>query len=150
MGLHYVFVDGYAVVAPSRALLERTLDQRAAGDTLTSSARFRDLLPRDGRADFSALFFQHVGPLLAPMADTFGRLGGELSAEQRQALQQLAADAEPTLAYAYGEADRITVAGTGPGGPLGLGVHALTGAGGLASLGQALSVAAEGAGGPVQ
>jgi hypothetical protein len=140
----YVFVDGYMVAAPSRALLERTLAQRDAGSTLPSSAKFRNLLPLDGRADFSAVFFQHLGPLLSPLSGTLTRLGGSsLTPEQQQALAQLAADAQPTLAYAYGEADRITVAGTGPGGPLGLGMNALTGFGGLASLGQALSVAAE-------
>jgi hypothetical protein len=140
----YVFVDGYLVAAPSRALLERTLAQRDAGSTLPSSAKFRSLLPTDARADFSAVFFQHLGPLLSPLSGTLTRLGsGSLTPEQQQALAQLADDAQPTLAYAYGEADRITVAGTGPGGPLGLGMNALTGFGGLASLGQALSVAAE-------
>jgi hypothetical protein len=140
----YVFVDGYLVAAPSRALLERTLAQRDAGSTLASSAKFRNLLPLDGRADFSAVFFQHLGPLLSPLSGTLTRLGsGSLTPEQQQALQHLAAESQPTLAYAYAEAERITVAGTGPGGPLGLGMNALTGAGGLASLGHALSVAAE-------
>lgn len=142
-GVHYVYADGYLVAAPSRAVLQRTLDQRAAGDTLPRSARFRDLLPLDGRADFSALVFQHVGPLLSPLAGSLGRVAGsELSDEQLHALGELAQQTEPSLAYAYGEPDRILVAGTGPGGPFGLGLNALTGLGGLASMGEALSAAA--------
>jgi len=141
-GVHYLFVDGYLVAAPSRALLERTLAQRAAGSTITAAARFRDLLPRDGHADFSALFFQHVGPLLAPMADVIGRNSGGLSDEQRRSLAALVEDSEPTLAYAYGGPDRIVITGVGPGGPLGIGIEALTGLGGLASMGAALSSAA--------
>jgi len=145
-GIHYLYADGYLVAAPSRALLDRTLAQREAGSMLTASARFRDLLPNGGRADFSALFFQHVGPVLAPLADVIGGGTGQLSDEQRQALAALMEDAEPTLAYAYGESDRILVAGVGPGGPLGMGLQALTGLGGLATMGDALAgAAAEGA-----
>lgn len=144
--IHYVYAGGYVVVAPSQALLERTLAQRAAGSTLTTAARFRDLLPRDGQAGFSALFFQHLGPLLSPLGGTAARLGGSnLTPEQEQALAALAAESEPTLAYAYGEPDRIVVAGTGPGGPLGLGMHTLAGIGGMSSFAHALSAGAEAA-----
>jgi hypothetical protein len=143
VGLTWVYEAGYLVAAPSRALLERTLDQRAAGTTLTATARFRALLPRDARADFSALFYQNVGPLLAPLAGGLSSLGGaELTEAQREALAELAREAEPTVAYAYGEADRILFAGTGPGGPFGLGFQALSGFGGLALFGDVLGEAA--------
>jgi hypothetical protein len=143
-GFSWVYVDGYLLAAPSRALLERTLDQRAAGATLPASGRFRELLPRDERADFSALLYQNVGPLLAPVAGGLSRMGGEgLSDSQRQALSALTADAKPTVAYAYGEPDRVIFAGTGPGGPFGLGLQALSGFGGLAVMGDVLGEAAE-------
>ncbi len=141
--VNYLYVDGYLLAAPSRALLDRTLEVRAAGATLTGSAKFRDLLPRDARTDFSAVFYQDVGPLLAPLAGGFSRLeGGSLTDSQRQALADLAADAEPSVAYAYGESDRILFAGTGPGGPFGLGFGTLSGFGGLAALDQVLDQAA--------
>jgi len=140
---HWLYEDGFMVMAPSRALLERTLAQRAAGSTLTSSERFRKLLPRDGHADFSAVFFQDLAPLLAPLADGLAQIdSAELTDEQRATLAGLLDDAEPSLVYAYGGESSITVAGAGPGGPLGMGMSALTGLGGLASLGQTMSVAA--------
>lgn len=140
---YWLYEDGYMVMAPSRALLERTLAQRDAGSTLTSSERFRSLLPRDGQADFSAVFFQHLAPLLAPLADGLSQIdGGELTAEQRATLAELLDNAEPSLVYAYGGESSITVAGAGPGGPLGMGMSAITGLGGLATLGQTMSAAA--------
>jgi hypothetical protein len=143
-GFSWVYVDGYLLAAPSRALLERTLDQRAAGATLPASGRFRELLPRDARADFSALLYQNVAPLLGPVAGGLSKLGGEgISDGQRQALRALTADAKPTVAYAYGEPDRVIFAGTGPGGPFGLGLQALSGFGGLAMMGEVLQDAAE-------
>ncbi|HEX2255028.1 MAG TPA: FecR domain-containing protein [Thermoanaerobaculia bacterium] len=142
--LHYLYADGYLVAAPSRALLERTLQQRAAGSRLTASPRFRELLPRDARADFSALLFQDLGPVLAPLGNGLSQLGGsELSEEQRRQLTEVMARTEPTVAFAYGDEDRILVGGTGPGGPFGFGFQALTGIGGLSALGEVLGHVAE-------
>jgi hypothetical protein len=142
-GFSWTYVDGYLVAAPSRALIERALDQRAAGTTLPASSRFRQLLPRDARADFSALFYQNVGPLLEPVAGGVSTFGEGLSDSQRQTLTSLIENAEPTVAYAYGEPDRVVFAGTGPGGPFGLGFGALSGFGGMAMMGDVMEDAAE-------
>jgi len=144
--VHYTYVDGYLLAGPSRALLVRTLDQRAAGATLAATARFRDLLPLDARADVSALFYQHLGPLVAPLAGGLSQLGGSgehLSDEQRQALAALMERSEPSLIAAYGLDDRVTFAGSGPGGPLGFGFGALSGFSGVAALAGVLDAAAE-------
>ena len=142
-GFSWTYVDGYLLAAPSRALLERTLDQRDAGTTLAASGRFRELLPRDARADFSALFYQNIGPALAPLAGGVSALGEGMSESQQQALTELVRDAKPTVAYAYGEPDRVIFAGTGPGGPFGMGFSALSGFGGMAMLGDVMEDAAE-------
>jgi len=113
----YTFADGYLVAAPSVALLERSLQARAAGVTLGGAERFTALLPQDGHANFSALIFQDLGSTMQPL---LGLLGSQaLTPEQRQALSEMARDARPTLTYAYGEADRIVAALRG-GGPFGL------------------------------
>ena len=75
----YLYTDGYLVAAPDRGLLDQALDRRAAGATLASSADFRRLLPSDGHTGFSALVYQHVGPLLAPLAGEIGRLAGGMA-----------------------------------------------------------------------
>ena len=48
LSVHYMFVDGYMVASASRALLERSLQIRDAGASLTRSPRFTSLMPRDG------------------------------------------------------------------------------------------------------
>jgi hypothetical protein len=141
--VHYLYNGGYLVAAPSRALLSRALDQRAAGASLASSARFRELVPADGHADFSALFYQHLGPALAPLIGAAGSFSGEMSAEQRQALAELSAESEPTLAVAYGEPRAIRFAATSRHGAFGLGYRALLGMSSLHALaGEAASAEA--------
>lgn len=135
---HYVYADGYLVAAPSRALLARALDQRASGLTLPASARFRELMPADGHANFSGVFYQHLGPALAPVLDAAGEVGGAFAEEadpaQVRALAQLASESEPSLAVAYGEPRAIRFAAAGSEGPFGLGYRTLLGMGGLGAL----------------
>ncbi len=101
--VHYTFADGYMIMAPSRALVMAALQTKTNGDSLARSAAFKDLLPRDEHANYSALFYQNVGPLVKPIAS-------QLNAQQLQALQQIAADAKPTVVCAYGDEDRIVFA----------------------------------------
>ncbi|HWN45291.1 MAG TPA: FecR domain-containing protein, partial [Thermoanaerobaculia bacterium] len=54
MGFDYTFEDGYLVAAPTRALLERSLQQRESGVNLASHPKFRDLLGQDGQVNVSA------------------------------------------------------------------------------------------------
>ncbi len=135
---HYVYADGYLVAAPSRALLARALDQRASGLSLPASARFRELVPADGNANFSGVFYQHLGPALAPVLAAAGEVGGAVAEgadpAEIQALADLAAETEPTLAVAYGEERTIRISAASADGPFGLGYRALLGMGGLGAL----------------
>lgn len=103
--MHYVFVDGYLVAAPSRGLLDSAIASRATGSTLATSALFTSLLPRDRHANFSAMAYHNMGPALAPLL-------GLLSPQQQEAAEGLSDAMEPTLVLAYGAEDRITVATT--------------------------------------
>lgn len=107
--LHYTYVDGYLVAAASRALVERAIGYRDSGYTLVRSPRFSSLLPQDGHANFSALTYQNVQPVLGPLAQLWGSGAQGLTEEQRQLLEQFAADAPASLACAYGEEDRIVL-----------------------------------------
>jgi len=102
----YTFADGYMIVAPSRALLLAALQAHANGTSLARSASFRALLPSDNHANFSAMIYQNLSPILKP-------LSSQLSSGQLELVQQLAADAKPSVFCAYGESDRIEVAGNG-------------------------------------
>jgi hypothetical protein len=99
----YTFSDGYMIVAPSRALLLAALQTHGNGTSLARSPSFRALFPSDKQANFSAMLYQNLGPILKPLAS-------QLTSEQLALVQQLAADAKPTVLCAYGESDRIEVA----------------------------------------
>ena len=102
----YTFADGYMIVAPSRALLLAALQTHANGTSLARSASFRSILPSDNQANFSAMIYQNLSPILKPLAS-------QLSSGQLALLQQLASDAKPSVFCAYGESDRIEVASSG-------------------------------------
>jgi hypothetical protein len=115
---HYTFVNGYLVVTPSRALLGLALQYRESGNTLLRSPRFRETMPEDGNANFSAILYHDLAPALRPLAE-------RAPESQRKALA--VAEMPPTLAYAYAQGDRITLAANTEGGPFGLSPDSLLG-----------------------
>lgn len=105
--IHYTFADGYLVIGPSRGLLDQALRFQKSGYSIVDGQRFRALLPEDGRNNFSALVYQD----LASVFQEALKLGsGALTEEQKAAIDEILADRKPTLAYAYGEQDRIVFA----------------------------------------
>jgi hypothetical protein len=106
---HYLFDGGYLVLAANRTLLDRALQYRATGYTLTKSPQFAALVPRDHYANFSGMLYYNV-------AGTVSQYGGLLSSfmndQQKKMLHDLSTS-KPTLVTAYGEPDRIALAGSG-------------------------------------
>jgi ferric-dicitrate binding protein FerR (iron transport regulator) len=103
MELHYTFADGYLVLASQRTLLSQALDNARAGITLATAPAFVSRLPRDGHASVSGLVWRDTARLASafsslPMPDESKALLGALQGG-------------PMLDVAYGEPDRITVAG---------------------------------------
>ncbi|HEX8354831.1 MAG TPA: hypothetical protein VF611_18130, partial [Pyrinomonadaceae bacterium] len=117
--VHYTFVNGYLVVTPSRALLDRALKYRESGNTLLRSSRFRETMPADGNANFSAILYHDLAPVLRPLA--------ERAPESQRGALAASAEMPPTLAYAYAQGDRITLAANTEGGPFGLSPDSLLG-----------------------
>ncbi len=94
--VHYTYANGYLVAAPSRALLEQSLNNRDAGNTLVRSSRFMSALPQDGNTNFSALLYHDLAPLIQPLAERMKNAGGaELAEKDRQALGSIDANAPP-------------------------------------------------------
>ncbi|HEX9962354.1 MAG TPA: FecR domain-containing protein [Pyrinomonadaceae bacterium] len=118
--VHYTYANGYLIVAPSRALLEQSVRNRDAGQTLVRSSRFMSALPQDGNTNFSALLYHDLAPLMQPLAERMKNAGGELAEKERQTLSSIDANAPPTLVYAYAQGDRITLAANTEGGAFGL------------------------------
>jgi hypothetical protein len=126
--VNYTYVNGYVVMGPSRAMVERSVRSQEAGYTLLRSARFTAGLPADGNANFSAIFYHNLAPLVQPFAERLANSGANLPQEQQQAIRAMAADMPPTLAYAYAQGDSITFAANTEGGPFGLSPATLLGA----------------------
>ena len=128
--LSWVFDDGYVVGAPSRALLERALQQRESGVSLASTPKFRDLLGSDGQVNVSAFYYHN----LAPVAEAAGKVipqgafGGKDGIPASMA-SFLIGDG-PSLVYAYAEEDRILFASTNKS-QMGLNLQTLSGFGGV-------------------
>ncbi len=101
----FTTVDGYLVVAPSRALIEQSIAYRAANVTLASSGVFQALLPDNAYSDCSALVYRDLGSLIdAIPAEMLGEL--EFADALSDGLSQ-------GLVCVFGESDRITASATG-------------------------------------
>jgi hypothetical protein len=125
--VNFTYVNGYMIVGPSRALVERSVRSQEAGYSLLRSTRFTDGLPADGNANFSAIFYHNLAPLVQPFADKIASSANSLPQEQQQAIKAMAADMPATLAYAYAQGDSITFAANTEGGPFGLSPATLLG-----------------------
>ncbi|MGQ0762998.1 MAG: FecR domain-containing protein [Acidobacteriota bacterium] len=121
---NYVFVNGYMIAGPTRALIEQALRYHDSGSTLKNSAKFTAGLPADGNVNFSAFVYHNLAPLVQPFAK--GMAGAKLPSGPSKALA-MAATMEPTLLYAYAYGDRIEVAANTEGGPFGLSPASLLG-----------------------
>jgi ferric-dicitrate binding protein FerR (iron transport regulator) len=121
--VNYTFANGYFIAAPTRALLEQSLRNRDAGNTLVRSSRFISSLPQDGNTNFSAIFYHDLAPLMGTLGDKMKAMGGE----NAKGMPAIDPNAPPTLAYAYAQGDRITLATNTEGGAFGLSPASLLG-----------------------
>jgi hypothetical protein len=121
--VNYTYANGYLVAAPSRALLEQSLNNRAAGSTLVRSGRFMSSLPQDGNTNFSAVFYHDLAPLMQSLGDRLKNVGGE----EGKKIAAIDPNAPPTLVYAYAQGDRITLSANTEGGAFGLSPASLIG-----------------------
>jgi ferric-dicitrate binding protein FerR (iron transport regulator) len=137
---YYTFHDGYLVAGSQAALLQRAIDFRASGITLTRSSRFIELLPPDGRVDFSALIFHDFGPLLEPLLrHTPDGVTRQLTEGQAETMRELLDSGVigTNLTCVYGENDQISVVNVGQGSIFGGQLGHLLSAGGSARGGAA-------------
>lgn len=119
--VNYTFVNGYLIAGPSRAVIVQALTYHNTGTSLKSSAKFTAGLPADGNANFSALIYHNLAPVVQPLADKIPDSG------KQKMVSALAANMQPTLAYAYAFGDRIEFAANTEGGPFGLSPATLLG-----------------------
>jgi len=101
----FAALDGYLLVAPSRALIEQSISYRDSGVSVVASTMFRDLLPDNGFTDCSALVYRDLGSLLdAIPPEALGDL---------EFVDALSDGLAQGLVCVFGEPDRITASATG-------------------------------------
>ena len=105
--VHYTFAEGYLLMSSDVAMLDQALRYRSSGYSIATSSKFLNLLPEDGRANLSAILYQDLGSVLGPLADQVGKT---LTPEQKAQIKAFAGETKPSLAYAYGESDRLIFA----------------------------------------
>jgi hypothetical protein len=122
--VNYVFANGYLIACPTRALVDQALKYHDSNVNLSHSAKFVAGLPADGNTNFSALVYHNLAPLVQPFAN---RIPEAKTEEQQKAIASMAANLQPTLAYAYAFGDRIEFNSNSDGGPFGLSPATLLG-----------------------
>jgi hypothetical protein len=122
--VNYTYANGYLIVGPSRAIVERALQSQENGLSLLRSAKFTAGLPADGNANFSAVFYHNIGGLVPAGVATAAQ---NLPSGPQQAIKSIASDMAPTLAYAYAQGDSITFMANTEGGPFGISPATLLG-----------------------
>jgi hypothetical protein len=85
---------------------------KKARTSIARSTSFVSLMPRDHYANFSAVVYQNFGSTLAPIAGLLGAFVPPQAQGRGNPLQALG-NLKPTFVAAYGEPDRITIAGSG-------------------------------------
>jgi hypothetical protein len=126
--VNYTYANGYLIVGPSRALVERALRSQESGLSLLRSPKFTAGLPADGNANFSAVFYHNLGGLVpAGLANTAASTAQQLPSGPQEAVKAIAGEMKPTLAYAYAQGDSITFAANTEGGPFGIGPATILG-----------------------
>ncbi len=108
IGVHYTFVEGYMLLGPNRALLDKAIRHRDSGYSIADSTKFTALMPTDGRNNFSALIYQDLGGVMQTVAERLAN--GQMTEEQQSSIDALSSESSPMLAYAYGEESSILVA----------------------------------------
>jgi hypothetical protein len=113
---HYTFADGYMLAAPSRVLLNKALAVKTSRASITRSANFIALLPRDHYNNFSAVIYQNLGTTLAPIISLFGGMipqGHGPAGSGPESMIKNLSNMKSTMIAAYGEPDKISVATSG-------------------------------------
>jgi ferric-dicitrate binding protein FerR (iron transport regulator) len=131
----YAYAYGYLIAAPSRTLVENAIKYKESGYTVLQSPKFKASLPEDQQANFSAMIYQNVASLAAPVRKVVQGAGAPK--EARQMMKGLLGG-KAGLAYVYALNDRMILSVNTEDGPLGLSPSDLLGLPGSSGVGHIL------------
>ncbi|HYL92139.1 MAG TPA: DUF3352 domain-containing protein, partial [Alphaproteobacteria bacterium] len=98
--IHYAFVNGYLVITPSRTLMQEAVQFERSGESLGQSSRFRSALPQGYPPEASALLYENIGAMMAPILR-------QASPDLAKVLPLMNADAPPVVMGLYGDESSI-------------------------------------------
>jgi hypothetical protein len=107
---HYTFDDGYLIAGPTRALVSRALQARLTGASITHSAKFLAMEPRDHYANYSAVVYEDLGTTLVPLASLLGSFAPQAARSGGNGPLGQLGNMKPLLLAAYAGHDEITIA----------------------------------------
>lgn len=107
--VHYTFADGYMIIAPHPALLEKALAVKAAGLSFAGSSKFIKALPAGRSANLSAFIYKDLSALAEPLSGFLEKGSSSSGAEGAPGLALLLQQG-PSLHCVYGEESLITIA----------------------------------------
>ena len=136
--VNYTYAYGYFIAAPNRALVENAIKYKESGYTVLQSPKFKATLPEDRQANFSAMVYQNIASLAAPVEKV--ARGVKMPKGPREMMKGLLGK-KAGLAYVYALNDRMIFSVNTEDGPLGLNASDLLGLPGSSGLGHILKEA---------
>src|SRR5262249_6511560 len=133
--VNYTYAYGYFIAAPSRGLVENAIKFKESGYSVLQSPKFKATLPEDRQANFSAMVYQNIASLAAPVEKVTRSV--EMPKGPRDMVRGLLGK-KAGLAYVYALNDRMIFSVNTEDGPLGLNASDLLGLPGSSGLGHIL------------
>ena len=111
ISITYAYLDGYLIVSPNAAFLERAINQYHSGIGLLSSRAFQSLLARSGSFDVSALNYSRLDQLLSDLTKSLPK---GLSRQQHKDLNKIRGEnREPSFLTLTGHPESIRLTHSG-------------------------------------
>jgi type IV pilus assembly protein PilA len=108
MEIHYAFVDGYLIVASSKAIATQAIQMHESGESLAKSQKFLASLPPGHSAEASALIYEDVA---AVMGAQIRRMPPNVA----NLFSGFSSNPMPMTLFAYGEPSSIRAVSAGGG-----------------------------------
>ena len=107
--IDYTYALGYMIAAPSRGLVSQALQYQQSRSSISSTTKFRSMMPADGAENCSAVLYQNLTEAASSIASYVPTAVSNVTPQQLQTLKQTVELTPATLVCASGEPNRIVM-----------------------------------------
>jgi hypothetical protein len=107
--IDYTYALGYMIAAPSRGLVSQALQYQQSRSSISSTTKFRSMMPADGAENCSAVLYQNLTEAASSIAGYVPTAVSNVTPQQLQTLKQTVELTPATLVCASGEPNRIVM-----------------------------------------